>query len=156
MVIGDHVSREDKKTLVRAQLTPWTVLYFFCHFPRHHPRPSNNKYLLIASALGANLIALYISSHIAPLVATTPARLQCQVTLPHGSCGFLSLESYLDCSDFLRLDTEYTIEKLVDEMWRIKGRITDTAIRMATVKAVGSAITLPDLVQQRILQALRA
>jgi hypothetical protein len=155
MAAGDHVPVHDRERYVRDQLKPWTVIYFLCYFPAHHPRPSNNKYLLIASDLGVDIIALYINSRVSRLVASIPGRKRCQVLLPSALNPFLPKDSYLDCSDFLRLQTDYAIQKLTEDVWRIKGVVADGPLKERIIEAVDASITLPEGVRKRMLKSFR-
>lgn len=148
--LGDHFPDEDKMEYVRRQVAPGHVLCLFCEFTV----PPKEKYLAVVSAEPRPLLFV-VNSSVGEFVRQRPDLLKCQVLLSAADYGFLTHDSYLDCSNVIDcIDQNVIAHQVTRDIGRIKGDLNG-ATRARVVEVVRQAKTISPRHKAAIEDALK-
>lgn len=137
MRIGEKLSPDDRRRYIQACIVPGRLLHLFCAFTN----PPKHKFVVVA-AVDPELILFVINSKIDEWLKARPDLRDRQVTIQQRDHSFLERDSYLNCTEAIRVMEAVVIEaQLMQDLDGVKDLITDRE-REAICYAVEGCRTL--------------
>ena len=136
MVLGDHLSEEQKRKYIHTRLIAGAVIYRFCDFTK----PPKPKYLLVVQ-VQAETIIIVINTAINQFTQDRQHLLDCQVSIDVATHNFLDHDSFIDCTATESLITTDLVEEILQDMSKLRGQIT-TEMKAKVIAALNDCYTI--------------
>lgn len=148
MKLGDCFPEDERKAHLRSILAPGSILLLDCYFTK----PPKPKFCILL-CLEPEPVMVLVNSKISKFLEDRPALRDCQVLLHSTHHQFLKHDSYIDCTQSLKVSIEEIESQILKDVKKIKGRIFQDE-KEAIVYAISTAKTIPMRDKEWVLKAL--
>jgi hypothetical protein len=151
--MGNSLSNNSIKALIRAKLKPGSIIHIFCGFIT----PPKNKFCVIVHIdfEEDNLLFFLVNSNVTPFIQKNVTMNRCQLPMKQEDYTFFTKSvSYLNCAEVHdELDVEFVIDHLINYPKDYKGTLQEKEIE-EIIQIVNGSDTINDYDKNLIFNSL--
>lgn len=149
--LGDHFPGVIKSNYVSSQLKPGQIVRLEVDFER--TRKTREKFLVLTLVDEASYL-FCINSEIHEYIKARKHLLKCQIEIKKTQYDFLDHDSYINCSEIIKIDYDDIIEEINSDISKIKGKLNDNEVKYI-IKVLRKAITIEPIEKNNIIESLK-
>lgn len=148
--LGDSFPSELKDDSIESLLLPGQIIKLEVEFVR--TRKTKDK-LLVLSVSEETSYLFCINSEIPKFIQARKYLRKCQIEIKQAQYDFLDHNSYINCSEIIKIDLTDIKNQIKNDVSRIKERLNNKDIKQL-IKVVDKADTLSKLEKEIIIKSL--